>query len=159
MPRHHEGAEAGTSGRRTYNQPMLGRIDHVGIAVRDLDQAIQLYERRLGLRATGRERLEAEGIEVAMIPIGESRIELITPLSPASKVEKFLQDRGEAVHHVAYATDDVGASLARAGAAGAQLLDEAARPGAHGTRIGFVHPKSLCGVLTEFVEADGQHGA
>ena len=138
---------------------MLTRIDHVGIAVRDLDQAIQVYERRLGLRATGRERLEAEGIEVAMIPIGESRIELITPLSSESKVEKFLQDRGEAVHHVAYASDDVGASLAQAGAAGAQLLDEAARPGAHGTRIGFVHPKSLCGVLTEFVEADGQHGA
>jgi methylmalonyl-CoA/ethylmalonyl-CoA epimerase len=138
---------------------MLGRIDHVGIAVRDLDQAIQLYERRLGLRATGRERLEAEGIEIAMIPIGESRIELITPLTPSSTVEKFLRDRGEAVHHVAYATDDVGASLAKAGAAGAQLLDEAARPGAHGTRIGFVHPKSLCGVLTEFVEADGQHGA
>ena len=105
---------------------MLGRIDHVGIAVRDLDQAIQVYERRLGLRATGRERLEAEGIEVAMIPIGESRIELITPLSSESKVEKFLQDRGEAVHHVAYASDDVGASLAQAGAAGAQLLDEAA---------------------------------
>ena len=138
---------------------MLGRIDHVGIAVRDLDEAIRVYERRLGLRATRRERLEAEGIEVAMIPIGESRIELITPLSPESKVEKFLQDRGEALHHVAYATDDVGASLAKAGAAGAQLLDEAARSGAHGTRIGFVHPKSLCGVLTEFVEADGQHGA
>jgi methylmalonyl-CoA/ethylmalonyl-CoA epimerase len=138
---------------------MLGRIDHVGIAVRDLDQAIQVYEKRLGLRVTGRERLEAEGIEVAMIPIGESRIELITPLNSTSTVDKFLQDRGEAVHHVAYATDDVAASLARAGAAGAQLLDETARPGAHGTRIGFVHPKSLCGVLTEFVEADGQPGA
>jgi len=149
----------GTFGRRTYNQPMLGRIDHVGIAVRDLDQAIQVYERRLGLRATGRERLEAEGIEVAIIPIGDSRLELITPLSSESKVGKFLQDRGEAVHHVAYATDDVGASLAKAGAAGAQLLDEAARAGAHGTRIGFVHPKSLCGVLTEFVEADGRPGA
>jgi methylmalonyl-CoA/ethylmalonyl-CoA epimerase len=81
------------------------------------------------------------------------------PLNPGSKVEKFLQDRGEAVHHVAYATDDVGASLAQAGGAGAQLLDEVARPGAHGTRIGFVHPKSLCGVLTEFVEADGKPGA
>jgi methylmalonyl-CoA/ethylmalonyl-CoA epimerase len=138
---------------------MLGRIDHVGIAVRDLDQAIRVYEQRLGLRAVGRERLEAEGIEVAMIPIGESRIELITPLSSASTVEKFLQDRGEAVHHVAYATDDVGASLRQAGAAGAQLLDEVARPGAHATRIAFVHPKSLCGVLTEFVEADGQPGA
>lgn len=135
---------------------MLSRIDHVGIAVRDLDQAIQVYERRLGLRATGRQRLEGEGIEVAMIPIGESRIELITPLNAESKVQKFLQDRGEAVHHVAYATDDVAGALARAGAEGAQLLDELARPGAHGTRIGFVHPRSVCGVLTEFVEADGQ---
>jgi methylmalonyl-CoA/ethylmalonyl-CoA epimerase len=135
---------------------MLSRIDHVGIAVRDLDRAIQTYERLLGLRVTSRERLEGEGIEVAMIPIGESRIELITPINPESKVEKFLQDRGEAVHHVAYATDDVAASLDRAGAAGAQLLDSVARPGSHGTRVGFVHPKSVCGVLTEFVEPDGK---
>ncbi|GAC1480220.1 MAG: methylmalonyl-CoA epimerase [Candidatus Dormibacteria bacterium] len=138
---------------------MLTRIDHVGIAVRDLDQAIQTYERRLGLRASGRERLEAEGIEIAMIPIGDSRIELITPLRPDSKVEKFLQDRGEAVHHVAYATADVRASLERAGSEGAQLLDQSPRQGAHGTRIGFVHPKSVCGVLTEFVQADGHPGA
>src|SRR5207245_11595967 len=134
-------------------------VDAVGMAVRELEQAMQVYARRLGLRGAGRERLEAEGIEVAMIPIGESRIELITPLSSESKVEKFLQDRGEAVHHVAYASDDVGASLEQAAAGGAQLLDEGARPGAHGTRIGFVHPKSVCGVLTEFVEADGQPGA
>src|SRR5256886_16433094 len=87
---------------------MLSRIDHVGIAVRDLDQAIEVYERRLGLRASGRERLENEGIEIAMIPIGESRIELITPLNAQSKGEKILQDRGEAVHHVAFATSDVG---------------------------------------------------
>jgi methylmalonyl-CoA/ethylmalonyl-CoA epimerase len=135
---------------------MLSRIDHVGIAVRDLDRAIQTYERVLGLRVTGRERLEREGIEVALIRIGESRIELITPLNPESKVEKFLQDRGEAVHHVAYASDDVAASLQRAGAAGAQLLDAVARAGTHGTRIGFVHPRSVCGVLTEFVEPDGE---
>jgi methylmalonyl-CoA/ethylmalonyl-CoA epimerase len=138
---------------------MLSRIDHVGIAVRDLDRAIQTYERLLGLRVSGRERLEREGIEVALITIGESRIELITPLNPESKVEKFLLDRGEAVHHVAYATDDVAASLEHAGAGGAQLLDAAPRPGTHGTRIGFVHPKSLCGVLTEFVEPDGKPGA
>ena len=137
---------------------MLSRIDHVGIAVRDLDQAIQVYERRLGLRASGRERLEQEGIEIAMIPIGESRLELISPINPESKVVKFLKDRGEAVHHVAYATVDVTASLRQAGSAGAQLLDETARPGAHGTTIGFVHPKSVCGVLTEFVQADGHSG-
>lgn len=138
---------------------MLSRIDHVGIAVRDLDQAIQLYEGRLGLRASGRERLEEEGIEIAMIPIGESRIELITPINPDSKVQKFLEDRGEAVHHVAYTSPDVDASLERAANAGAQLLDERARPGAHGTSIGFVHPKSVCGVLTEFVQADAKPGA
>ena len=134
---------------------MLSRIDHVGIAVRDLDAAVGVYERRLGLKATGRETLPAEGIEVAMIPIGESRLELITPLSPDSKLHKFLGDRGEAVHHVAYATDDVTAALQRAGADGAELLDASPRPGANGSRIGFVHPKSVCGVLTEFVEAGG----
>jgi len=138
---------------------MLSRIDHVGIAVRDLDEAIRTYERRLGLRVTDRERLEHEGIEVALIPIGESRIELMSPINAESKVEKFLQDRGEAVHHVAYATEDVGASLRRASDAGAQLLDETARPGARGTRVGFIHPKSVCGVLTEFVEADGPAGS
>ena len=134
---------------------MLSRIDHVGIAVHDLDQAIDLYERRLGLKSMGRERLEAEGVEVAMIPIGESRIELLTPLGADSKLRKFLAERGEAVHHVAYATNDVRAALRHAGAAGAQLIDEAPRAGAHGTRVGFIHPKSACGVLTEFVEADG----
>ncbi len=137
---------------------VLRRIDHVGIAVHDLDQAIDLYERRLGLKAISRERLEAEGVEVAMIPIGDSRIELLTPLGAESNLRKFLADRGEAVHHVAYATDDVGAGLRRAGEAGAQLIDQAARPGAHGTRVGFIHPKSACGVLTELVEADGHPG-
>jgi methylmalonyl-CoA/ethylmalonyl-CoA epimerase len=138
---------------------MLSRIDHVGIAVRDLDEAIRIYERRLGLRVTDRERLEHEGIEVALIPIGEAHIELISPLSPESKVEKFLQARGEALHHVAYASDDVRSSLRRAGDNGAQLLDEQARPGVRGTRVGFVHPKSMCGALTEFVEADGPAGS
>ena len=138
---------------------MLNRIDHIGIAVRDLDVAIQIYERRLGLHVDGRERLESEGIEIAMIPIGDSRIELITPLGQDSTVAKFLSERGEAVHHVAYATDDVAGSLRIAASGGAQVLDEVARPGAHGTRVGFVHPRSACGVLTEFVEADGHSRA
>ncbi|TMD12429.1 MAG: methylmalonyl-CoA epimerase [Chloroflexi bacterium] len=132
---------------------MLSRIDHVGIAVRDLDAAIRLYERRLGLRASGRERLEAEGIEIAMIPIGESRIELISPLQPDSRLHRFLDRRGEAVHHIAYAADDVSAALERARDAGAELIDQSPRAGARGTRIAFVEPKSVCGVLTEFVEA------
>lgn len=132
---------------------MLSRIDHVGIAVRDLDAAVRLYEERLGLRSSGRERLPAEGIEIAMIPIGESRIELITPLGPDSRLHRFLERRGEAMHHIAYAADDVSAALERAREAGAELIDRSPRTGARGTRIAFVEPKSVCGVLTEFVEA------
>src|SRR2546423_12176831 len=120
---------------------MLSRIDHVGIAVRDLDEAIRVYERRLGLRSIGRERLEREGIEIAMIPIGDSRIELITPLHPGSTVEKFLQDRGEAVHHVAYATDDVAASLKHAGAAGGPPLAGGPRGGGARGRVRVVPPE------------------
>ena len=138
---------------------MIRRIDHVGIAVRNLDQAIELYAHRLGLQAIRRERLESEGVEVAFIPVGESRIELLTPLNASSKLHKFLEDRGEAVHHVAYATTDVVTSLQGAAAAGAEVLDEATRSGAHGTRVGFIHPKSMCGVLTELVEADGHPGS
>src|SRR5919206_3029377 len=117
---------------------MLSRIDHIGIAVEDLDRAIDLYERRLGLKVSGRERLESEGIEVAMLPIGESRIELLAPISADSTVRKFLDNRGEALHHVAYGTDDVSGALARAGTSGGQLIDEVPRPGAHGTRVGFL---------------------
>ncbi len=131
---------------------MLTRIDHVGIAVRDLDQAVALYARRLGLLTARRERLVREGVEVAIIPLGDSRIELLTPLDASSTLHKFLAERGEAVHHVAYATENVAEALRRAGAAGAELLDEAGRPGAHGTQVGFIHPRSACGVLTELVE-------
>ncbi len=137
---------------------MLSRIDHVGIAVRDLDRAVEIYERRLGLRASARERLESEGIELAVLPLGESRIELIAPLGPSSQLHKFLQERGEAVHHVAYATDDVQAALRHAGDEGAQVLDEAPRPGARGARVAFLHPRSVCGVLTELVQSDGNPG-
>lgn len=137
---------------------MLGRIDHVGIAVRDLDEAVRVYEERLGLKATSRERLEREGIEIAMIPIGESRIELITPLNAQSRLHRFLDERGEAMHHIAYAADDVGAALLKARSEGAELIDEAPRPGASATRVAFVHPKSLCGVLTEFVEGGAPDG-
>src|SRR5437588_11720221 len=128
---------------------MLSRIDHVGIAVRDLDAAIRLYERRLGLRASGRERLEAEGIEIAMIPIGESRIELISPLQPDSRLHRFLDRRGEAVHHIAYAADDVSAALERARDAGAHLIHPPPPARPRGTRSPFVQPKRGGGVLTE----------
>jgi methylmalonyl-CoA/ethylmalonyl-CoA epimerase len=135
---------------------VLTRIDHVGIAVRDLDRAVELYERRLGVRVTAREKVVTEGVEVAMIPLGESRVELLSPLGADSPLTKFLEQRGEALHHVAYHTADVDAALTVARSAGAEVATDRSRPGAHGTRIGFIHPKSLCGVLTELVQDDGQ---
>ncbi|HYM51405.1 MAG TPA: methylmalonyl-CoA epimerase [Candidatus Limnocylindrales bacterium] len=132
---------------------MLSRIDHVGIAVRDLDAAVRLYRDRLGLTVSHRERLPLEGIEIAMMPIGDSHIELLAPLDGRSRLHKFLEDRGEAMHHLAYTTDDVGGALTRAEAAGAELIDRAPRPGAKGTQVAFIHPRGVCGVLTEFVKA------
>src|SRR2546428_9972768 len=122
------------------SRTVLRRIDHVGIAVHDLDQAIDLYERRLGLKAMSRERLEAEGVEVAMIPVGDSRIELLTPLGAESNLRKFLADRGEAVHHVASTTDDVGAALRRAGTAGGAPNDHGGPPRAPGPPGGGLPP-------------------
>ncbi len=126
-------------------------IDHIGIVVRDLEAAIAIYERALGIRCH-RESLPERHIEVAFFPVGESRIELICPTSPESAVSAFLEKRGEGLHHVAYRVADCRAALEEARAAGLRLIDEAPRPGAHGTRVAFVHPAGLHGVLTEFVQ-------
>jgi len=126
-------------------------IDHIGIVVRDLEAAISAYERALGVPCQ-RESLSERQIEVAFFPVGESRVELITPTSPESAVSRFLEKRGEGLHHVAYRVEDVAAALAQAQAAGLRLVDTEARPGAHGTLVAFVHPASLHGVLTEFVQ-------
>jgi len=126
-------------------------IDHVGIAVRDLDAALSAYERLLGV-AGERDRLPEWQLEVAFFTVGESRIELLWPTSPESTVAGFLEKRGEGLHHIAYRVSDVATALEQARAAGLRLIDEKPRPGAHGTIVAFVHPASLHGVLTEFVQ-------
>lgn len=142
---------------------MLARIDHLGVAVEDLDAALALYGAALGLPIEHREIVEEQGIEAVALPVGESSIELLRPLGPDTPVGKFLAKRGPGLHHVAYAVDDIDAALAALRAAGARLIDEEPRRGLGGSRIAFVHPASTGGVLTELVEparpAGHGHGA
>lgn len=127
------------------------QIDHIGIAVKDLDAAMATYERVLGTPAH-RESLPDRHLEIAFFQVGESRVELLMPTAPAAAVSGFLEKRGEGLHHVAYRVADCAAALDEARAAGLRLIDESPRPGAHGTLVAFVHPASLHGVLTEFVQ-------
>lgn len=129
----------------------ISKIDHIGIAVKDLDLASATYERVLGVGCR-RETLAEGHMEVAFFPAGESRVELIAPTSPESVICRFLEKRGEGLHHIAYRVDDVRAALQQARAAGFRLIDPEPRPGAHGTLVAFIHPSSLHGVLTEFVQ-------
>ena len=128
------------------------RLSHIGIAVRDLEAAVAVYERALGLPVSHRERLESEGIEAASFRLGEVEIELMQPLAEDTPVGRFLARRGEGVHHLAYEAEDVGAVLAEARAAGLETLDSEPRPGLGGSRVAFIHPRSLNGVLTELVQ-------
>jgi methylmalonyl-CoA epimerase len=131
----------------------LINIDHVGIAVRDLDAAIEEYRRQYRVEPTHREVVESQGVEEAMIPIGGSHVQLLAPLDEESPVGKFLATRGEGVHHVAYAVLDIDEALAHLRAEGVRLIDEEPRIGGGGARIAFVHPKSLVGTLIELVES------
>jgi methylmalonyl-CoA/ethylmalonyl-CoA epimerase len=131
---------------------MLTRIHHVGIAVVDLDQSIELYRSALGAELVHRARNEKDGIEAAFIHTGSGEVELLSATRPESPVGKFLAKRGPGLHHVAYGVTDIAQALADAQAAGLELIDAEPRMGMHGSLIAFVHPKSLGGVLTEFVE-------
>lgn len=131
---------------------MLTGIHHVGVAVADLDEAIELYRSALGAKLVHRARSETDGLEAAFIHTGTGEIELLSATSPDSPVGKFLAKRGPGLHHVAYAVTDIAKALEDARAAGLDLIDTKPRMGMHGSLIAFVHPKSLGGVLTEFVE-------
>lgn len=131
---------------------MLTRIHHVGVAVADLDESIQLYRVALGAELIHRARNEKEGLEAAFLRVGEGELELMASLRDDSPVGKFVAKRGPGIHHVAYGVTDIVKALADARAAGLELIDAEPRMGMHGSRIAFVHPKSLNGVLTEFVE-------
>ena len=128
------------------------KIHHLGIAVQSIDEALELYEGALGLRAAHRTTVEAEGVSVAMLPAGEGRIELLEPSKPDSPVGRFLAKHGEGLHHVALAVEDLDAAIEKLKASGARLISEEARIGAEGYRYVFVHPKSAGGVLLELIE-------
>ena len=136
---------------------MFGRIDHIGVAVEDLDEAIRLYSERLGMPVQHRETVEEQGVEAVLLGVGESHVELLRPLGPDTAVGKFLARSGPGLHHVAYGTDDIDSALAAVRDAGLALIDEQPRTGIRGSRVAFLHPKSTGGVLTELVEAPEGH--
>jgi methylmalonyl-CoA/ethylmalonyl-CoA epimerase len=131
---------------------LLTDIDHVGIAVRDLEAAIQEYGRAFGIAPVRRERVEDQGVDEALFAIGSSYIQLLGATGPDTPVGKFLERRGEGVHHVGYRVSDLGATLDALRAAGVPLIDERPRPGSRGTMVAFVHPKGFRGVLVELVQ-------
>jgi len=131
---------------------MPTRIHHIGVAVADLDESIRLYTSALGAQLVHRATNEKEGLEAAFLRVGDGEIELMSALRDDSPVGKFMAKRGPGLHHVAYGVTDIDQSLAEAREAGLELIDSEPRIGMHGTRIAFVHPKSLEGVLTEFVQ-------
>jgi methylmalonyl-CoA/ethylmalonyl-CoA epimerase len=136
---------------------VFGRIDHIGVAVDDLEEAVSLYSERLGMPVQHRETVEQQGVEAVLLGVGESHVELLRPLSPDTAVGRFLENNGPGMHHVAYGTDDIDAALDQARAAGLALIDDRPRTGIRGSRVAFVHPKSTGGVLTELVEAAEGH--
>lgn len=130
----------------------LLNLDHVAIAVADLDAAIDGYRNRYDVEPLYRETVESQGVEEAMIPVGGSFIQLLQPLGPETPVGRFVSKNGEGLHHVAYAVASIEASLAHLAAQGARLVDSEPRLGGRGTRIAFVHPGDLAGTLIELVE-------
>jgi methylmalonyl-CoA/ethylmalonyl-CoA epimerase len=131
---------------------VLDRIDHVGVAVDDLDAAISLYQNTFEMQLSHRETVESQGVEAALLDVGEGHLELLAPLGPETAVGRFLAKRGPGMHHVAYAVGDIDAALASLSEAGVELIDAEARVGIRGSRVAFLHPRSTGNVLTEIVE-------
>ena len=136
---------------------MFGRIDHIGVAVDDLERAIELYRDRFGMPLQHRETVEPFGVEAVLLGVGEGHVELLLPTSSDSAVGRFLEREGPGLHHVAYRTDDIEAALETVRGAGLRLIDERPRTGIRDSRVAFVHPKSTGGVLTELVEPAEAH--
>jgi methylmalonyl-CoA/ethylmalonyl-CoA epimerase len=136
---------------------MFSRIDHVGVAVSDLDAAIALYEETFAMPLAHRETVESQGVEAVLLDVGDGHVELLQPLGPDTVVGRFIERRGEGLHHVAYAVEDIDAALEELRSAGVELIDEEARIGIRGSRVAFLHPKATRSVLTELVEAAAEH--
>ncbi len=130
---------------------MIRKIDHVGIAVKSLDEAVKTYE-ALGFEVEEIEEVKEQKVKVAMLPVGESRVELLEATSPESAIAKFIDSRGEGIHHIAINVENIEEAIKKARESGLRLIDEKPRIGAGGKKVAFVHPKSTHGVLLEFVE-------
>ncbi|HSK07740.1 MAG TPA: methylmalonyl-CoA epimerase [Acidimicrobiia bacterium] len=130
----------------------LLNLDHVGIAVRNLDHALDSYRERYRVEPLYRETVESQGVEEAMIPVGGSFVQLLQPLAGDTPVGRFLETRGEGLHHIAFVVSSIDDALDHLREEGARLIDQTARPGGRGTRIAFVHPADLAGTLIELVE-------
>jgi methylmalonyl-CoA/ethylmalonyl-CoA epimerase len=136
---------------------VFGRIDHIGVAVEDIDAAIELYEGSFEMKLAHRETVESQGVEAVLLDVGDGHVELLAPLGPDTPVGKYMAKNGAGLHHVAYAVDDIDATLEKLAAAGLQLIDTEARVGIRDSRVAFLHPRSTGGVLTEIVEPAGGH--
>jgi methylmalonyl-CoA/ethylmalonyl-CoA epimerase len=136
---------------------MFARIDHIGVAVEDLDAAIALHEATYGMALVHREIVTEQGVEAVLFDVGENHVELLRPLAGDTPVGKFLAARGPGLHHVAYQVPDIEAALEQLKTEGARLIDETPRTGIRGSRVAFVHPKSSGGVLTEIVQPAEGH--
>jgi methylmalonyl-CoA/ethylmalonyl-CoA epimerase len=136
---------------------VFGRIDHIGVAVEDIDAAIDLYEQSFEMELAHRETVESQGVEAVLLDVGDGHVELLRPLGPETAVGKFLDRKGPGLHHVAYAVEDIDATLGRLAGAGLELIDSEARVGIRESRVAFLHPRSTGGVLTEIVEPAGGH--
>ncbi|HWK28812.1 MAG TPA: methylmalonyl-CoA epimerase [Solirubrobacter sp.] len=131
---------------------MFDRIDHIGVAVADLEAAIELHTHAYGMPLVHRETVAEQGVEAVLLDVGESHVELLKPLAEDTPVGRFLAKKGPGLHHVAYRVDDVGVALQAARDAGLRLIDETPRTGIRGTRVAFLHPAATGGVLTELVQ-------
>ncbi|HXQ89024.1 MAG TPA: methylmalonyl-CoA epimerase [Solirubrobacterales bacterium] len=136
---------------------MFGRIDHIGVAVEDIDAAIALYRDSFGMELAHRETVSSQGVEAVLLDVGDGHVELLAPLGPDTPVGKYMAKNGAGLHHVAYAVDDIDSALEKIAATGVQLIDSEPRVGIRDSRVAFLHPRSTGGVLTEIVEPAGGH--
>ena len=136
---------------------MFARVDHIGVAVEDLDAAIALHERDYGMALVHREVIDEQGVEAVLLDVGENHVELLRPLGEDTPVGRFLANRGPGLHHVAYQVADVASTLAQLRERGLRLIDETPRTGIRGSRVAFLHPASSGGVLTEIVQPAEDH--
>jgi methylmalonyl-CoA/ethylmalonyl-CoA epimerase len=137
---------------------MLTQIDHVGIAVEDLDASVEQYRRTLGIEPVHRERVESQGVEEVLLAVGASYVQLLGALGPDTPVGRFLARQGQGVHHVGYRVEDLARALVHLKTEGVRLIDEVPRRGSRGSTIAFVHPKGMGGVLVELVQ-EGKTGS